>query len=301
MPREVIELLAPRPGQVIIDCTVGAGGHSLAILPYLMSAGVGLRHQAGEGAGGRLLGIDCDAQALQRAQSRLVEFRPSIQLIQENFRYLPEVLASVGVPKVHGLIADLGFSSLQVDQAERGFSFSKEGPLDMRMDQRRPTTAATLIQRLSERELAELLQSYGEERWARRIAKRIVAARKVEPIQTTTRLARLVADAVPRTGSWRRLHPATRTFQALRIAVNEELVCLGALLDALPAVLMPGGRAVIITFHSLEDRPVKHAFQQGARGGLFRLLTKKPLCPSDEETSQNPRSRSAKLRAVERL
>ena len=324
MTKELIELLAPRPGQVVVDCTAGAGGHSLAILPYLMpaclsadtpppasehsgwggvvgQAGVAPSHHAGEDAAGRLIAIDCDDQALQRTQQRLVEFRPHVRLIHENFRHLPEILASVGLTKVHGLIADLGFSSLQVDQAERGFSFMKEGPLDMRLDQRTVTTAATLIQRLSERELAELLQRYGEERWARRVANRIVSGRRAQPIRTTTQLARLVADAIPRRGSSWRFHPATRTFQALRIAVNEELACLGTLLDALPEVLLPGGRAVIITFHSLEDRLVKHAFQRGARAGCFRLLTKKPLRPSEEEIDRNPRSRSAKLRAVERL
>jgi len=286
--QEAVTLLAPAPGMTIVDCTIGSGGHSLAILPRLLPDG-------------QLIAIDCDAQALALARQRLTEFHPRVQFIHDNFRHLPEILKRLGVSAVHGILADLGLSSFHVDQAERGFSFLKEGPLDMRMDQRLATTAASLIQRLSERELAELIQTYGEERWARRIARRIVDARTRQPIRTTTQLARLVVEAIPAKTHHQRIHPATRTFLALRLAVNEELACLEGLLKALPDVLMPGGRAVIIAFHSLEDRLVKRAFQHGAKAGVFRMLTKKPIRPGAPEVAENPRARSARLRAVERL
>jgi len=285
---QVVELLDPKPGTTIVDCTVGTGGHSLAILPHLLP-------------NGRLIALDCDAQALELARMRLSEFHPHVQFVHENFRRLPEILPRVGIAQVHGLIADLGLSSVHVETPERGFSFMKEGPLDMRMDHRQPTTAASLIQRLSEQELARLLRTLGEERWAHRIAKRIVATRTATPIRTTTQLARLVSDALGAKAAPGRIHPATRTFLALRIAINDELSALQALLAALPDVLARGGRAVFITFHSLEDRLVKRAFQQGARAGVFRLLTKKPLGPAAAEVSENPRARSAKLRAAERL
>lgn len=286
--QEVVELLAPRPGTTMVDCTVGAGGHSFAILPHLLPSG-------------RLIAIDRDAHALALSRTRLAEFSPQTSFVQEEFRHLPEILRQLGLSQVQGVLADLGLSSLHVDEAARGFSFLKEGPLDMRMDQRQETTAASLIERLSERELTTLLATYGEERWAGRIARRIVTVRARQPIETTTQLARLVAEAVRFSRSSRRLHPATRTFLALRIAVNDELASLEALLRVLPDALAPQGRAVVISFHSLEDRLVKQAFRQGAQEGQFRLLTKKPIRPSAEELAQNPRARSAKLRAVERL
>ena len=288
MVEEAVEWLAPHPAQRIVDCTVGTGGHGLAILPHLMPSG-------------RLIAVDCDAQALLAADKRLTEFSPHVAFVHENFRHLPQILRHLHLTKVDGVLADLGVSSLHLNQAERGFSFQREGPLDMRMDPRGATTAASLLRVLPESDLAHLLQAYGEERWARRIAKRLVEVRKRMPIETTTQLARLVAEAVPHQAGPRRLHPATRTFQALRIAVNEELASLERLLAALPKVLRSGGRAVIITFHSLEDRLVKQAFRRGGQAGLWRVLTKKPLTPSEREVGENPRSRSAKLRAVEKL
>lgn len=288
MVEEAVECLAPRPGQRVVDCTVGTGGHGLAILPHLMPSG-------------RLIAVDCDAQALLAADKRLTEFTPHVEFVHENFRHLPQILRHLHLPKVDGVLADLGVSSLHLDQPDRGFSFQHEGPLDMRMDPRGTTTAASLLRRLPESELVHLLQTYGEERWARRIARRLVAVRHRTPIDTTTQLARLVAEAVPPQRGPRRIHPATRTFQALRIAVNEELASLEALVAALPKVLRSGGRAVIITFHSLEDRLVKQAFRRGAQAGLWKILTKKPLMPSEREVGENPRSRSAKLRAVEKL
>lgn len=288
MVEEAVECLAPRPGQRLVDCTVGTGGHGLALLPHLMPSG-------------RLIAIDCDAQALLAADKRLTEFSPHVELVHDNFRHLPQILRHRHLTKVDGILADLGMSSLHLDQPERGFSFQHEGPLDMRMDPRGTTTAASLLRRLPESELTHLLQTYGEERWARRIAKHLVAVRRRTPIETTTQLARLVAEAVPPQAGPRRLHPATRTFQALRMAVNDELASLELLLASLPKVLRSGGRAVIITFHSLEDRPVKQCFRRGEQAGLWKLLTKKPLTPSEREVEENPRSRSAKLRAVEKL
>ena len=285
---EVLEWLAPAAGQTIVDCTVGAGGHSLAILPRVLPTG-------------RVIAIDRDEQALELARARLLEFNPHIEYVHGTFGDLPDILQRSDVERVHGLVADLGLSSLHVDQAERGFSFLREGPLDMRMDRTQSTTAASLIRELPEEELADVLYRYGEERLSRRIARRIVEARHTQPIDTTTQLAGIVASAVPRSRSAWRVHPATRTFQALRIAVNQELTEVETLLRVLPDVLRPGGRAVIISFHSLEDRLVKRAFQQGTNDGVFRLLTKKPIRPSEQEVSRNPRSRSAKLRAVERI
>lgn len=297
---EVLELLAPAVGQTIVDCTVGFGGHSLAILPKLMPIppSAGPRQEA---VAGRVIAIDRDEQALELARTRLVEFAPQIEYVHGVFGDLPEILQRLNVGRVHGLVADLGISSLHVDQAERGFSFLREGPLDMRMDRTQSTTAASLIRELSEEELADVLYRYGEERLSRRIARRIVETQQVEPIETTTQLARVVASAVPSGRSRRRIHPATRTFQALRIAVNQELSQVETLLRILPDLLLPGGRAVIMAFHSLEDRLVKRAFLQGAKEGVFRPLTKKPLQSSDQEVDRNPRSRSAKLRAVERM
>ncbi len=284
---EVLEFLSPASGATIVDCTLGMGGHSLAMLPRLMPLG-------------GVIAIERDAQALELAKARLVEFAPHVECVHGNFRDLPTIVQRLGRDTVNGLIADLGMSSLHVEHPHRGFSFLQEGPLDMRMDSQESVTAASLIQRLSQRELTQLLWTYGEERWASRIARRIVETRRTHPLETTTQLARLVERAVPRRGT-RGIHPATRTFQALRIAVNDELGALKHLLDVLPEVLAPGGRAVIISFHSLEDRLVKQAFRQGAQADIFRLLTKKPIRPSQTEIAANPRSRSAKLRAVERL
>ena len=284
--KEAIDLLAPRPNMTVVDCTLGMGGHSLAILPRLMPSG-------------GVIAIERDAQALELAKARLVEFAPHVEFVHGNFRDLPTIVRRLGRDTVNGLIADLGMSSLHVEHPHRGFSFLQEGPLDMRMDPQESVTAASLIQRISQRELTQLLWTYGEERWAARIARRIVETRRAHPLETTTQLAQLVERAIPRPRT-RGIHQATRTFQALRIAVNDELGALKSLLERLTEVLAPGGRAVIISFHSLEDRLVKQAFRQGAQADIFRLLTKKPIRPSQAEIAANPRSRSAKLRAVER-
>ncbi len=282
-----IEWLRPRPGSLIVDGTLGTGGHSLAILPQILPDG-------------RLIAVDRDPDALAIATQRLTEFLPQVTFVRDNYRNLPGILAGLGLLRVDGILLDLGISSLQVDQPERGFSFSKEGPLDMRMDPDQPLSAETLIKTYSVSALTELLGTLGEERYARRIAERIVRERRLRPITATTHLARVVAEAVPPRARHGRLHPATRTFQALRLAVNDELGSLAAFLDHVQALVRPGGRVVILSYQSLDDRLVKQAFIQGRADGSWTLLTKKPIRPAAEEIARNPRARSAKLRAVER-
>ncbi|TAN24415.1 MAG: 16S rRNA (cytosine(1402)-N(4))-methyltransferase RsmH [Acidobacteria bacterium] len=285
MAEELLDYLAPRRDGVYVDCTVGAGGHSLRVAQAIGS--------------GRLFGCDKDPVALEAARKTLAAV-PGVEFTawQGDFAGAPEELRRRGVEQVDGVIADLGMSSMQLDAAERGFSFSADGPLDMRMDPRQELTAEQVVNQTDERTLADLIFQYGEERRSRRIARAIVRAR---PLQTTRQLADLVAAA---SGAMkerpRRLHPATRTFQALRIYVNQELSSLSALLASLPGWLKPGGRAVILAFHSLEDRPVKQSFRAGAREGWYRLLTPHALRPQAEEMARNPRARSARLRAIER-
>ena len=286
MGAEVLGALRPCPGAVIVDGTAGMGGHSLRILPHLLP-------------NGRLVAIDRDRAALDLARQRLAEFAPQVTCIHEDYRHLPAILKDLGISGVDGLLLDLGISSLQVDRAERGFSFSKEGPLDMRMDLQEARTAEAIVNDSTADELAAILETLGEERYARRIARRIVQERRERPLLTTTQLAHLVTAAVPPPARHGRLHPATRTFQALRLAVNDELGALEELLGCFGELLNPGARAVILTFHSLEDRLVKRAFRQGAREGRWAVQTKKPMRPSPEEVAQNPRARSAKLRAIE--
>ena len=287
MRAEVLRCLDPRPGLVVVDATVGTGGHSLDLLPHLLPDG-------------RLIAVDQDHDALALARQRLSEFEPNVTVLHGNFRDLPALLAPLGLTHVDGLLLDLGMSSLQVDRATRGFSFSHEGPLDMRMDQAQDTAAADLVNTLSRDELEALFAQLGEERFARRIAARIADTRRAHPIDTTGDLARVIMEAVPPAARHGRVHPATRVFQALRIAVNDELGALEALLATLAALLNPNGRTAILAFHSLEDRMVKRAFLDGARAGRWTVLTKKPLRPSMAECRQNPRARSAKLRAIVR-
>lgn len=278
-----MELLAVRPGGLWVDGTVGLGGHAFEIL----------RRSAPAGA---LLGLDRDGQALARAAERLAEYGPRVRLAHADYRALPRLLESEPAPR--GVLLDLGLSSMQLDDPARGFSFQREGPLDMRMDTSGGHTAADLVNRLPERELADLIYRFGEERGSRRIARAILFARARAPLRTTTELAALVRRALPRQGR-HRIDPATRTFQALRIAVNDELHGLGECLQAVAERLELGGRLVVIAFHSLEDREVKQAFRALAGRG-FRLLTRKPLRTGAEEEARNPRARSARLRGVER-
>ncbi|MBZ5645959.1 MAG: 16S rRNA (cytosine(1402)-N(4))-methyltransferase RsmH [Acidobacteriia bacterium] len=288
--QEAIDFLAVKRGGTYIDATLGAGGHSYEIARRL-------------GAQGHLIGFDKDTAALEIARKRLSQppphFEgnwPEVTLVHASFA---EVSERVAPKSADGLLADLGLSSFQLADAQRGFSFQAEGPLDMRMDPRGERTADQVVNRMDERELADLIYEFGEERRSRRIARAIVRSR---PIRTTAHLAQVISAAArPMNPADRRIHPATRTFQAIRIHVNRELEDLEALLASAPRVLRPGGRLVLISFHSLEDRKVKDSLREGAKQGLYRLLTKKPVTATEEEIDRNPRSRSAKLRAAERL
>ncbi len=278
---QVVEYLRPAPQGLYVDATVGGGGHAERILEAASPTG-------------RLVGVDRDPHALEVARARLARFGDRVQLVRGNFADLPELLARLGIREVDGVLFDLGVSSLQLEQAERGFSFQLPGPLDMRMDPDQEQTAADVVNRLPEGALADILRRYGEEPFARRIARSIVRRR---PLRTTLDLVEAVQAAVPRSRWPRRLHVATRTFQALRIATNRELECLEKALEGLPALVRPGGRVVVISFHSLEDRLVKRAFHSDPR---WRPLVRKPVRPRAEEVRQNPRARSARMRAAER-
>jgi len=280
MVAEVLEFLSPRPGKLILDATCGTGGHAEAILSL----------------GASLIGLDRDPEALKIARERLAKFGDRVRLLHANFRDLKAVLAEVSVTGVDGALFDLGVSSLQLDRPDRGFTFREDAPLDMRMDPSQSLTAAELVNRLPEGELARILWEYGEERYARRIARAIVRTRDKVPIRRTAELARLVARCYP--PGRHRIHPATRTFQALRIAVNDELAALReGLLQAIE-LLRSGGVVCVLSFHSLEDRIAKHILREAAARGRLELLTRKPLRPKPEEVAKNPRARSAKLRAA---
>jgi 16S rRNA (cytosine1402-N4)-methyltransferase len=286
MTAEVLQHLRPERGGVFVDCTLGLGGHARAML---------------EAGATRLIGLDRDADALANARETLSAWRDRIDLVHSDYRTLDDVLDARHIAVVDGALADLGVSSMQFDAAGRGFSFQRDEPLDMRMDQSAGDTAADLVARSSERDLADAIFQYGEERFSRRIARAIVDARRETPVATTGRLASIVRRAIPRRG-YARIDPATRTFQALRIWVNRELEGLDRFLETAVRRLRAGARLVVITFHSLEDRIVKHtlrALESGDAG--VRVLTKKPIVPSDEEITRNPRARSAKLRAAERI
>jgi 16S rRNA (cytosine1402-N4)-methyltransferase len=284
MLAEVLEFLRVRPDGEYVDATLGGGGHAEAILKVLATGQ------------GRLLGIDRDPEALQRAQERLKDFGERLKAMRGNFADLAALYEVSGLPPAQGIVADLGVSSLQLEAAERGFSFGLEGPLDMRMGAE-GVTAEEMVNRMPEQDLANLIFKFGEERHSRRIARAIVKAR---PIRTTTELAQVVTRAIPSRAGLHHIHPATRTFQALRLAVNRELESLEAFLPQAVGVLEPGGRLVTLTFHSLEDRIVKRAFQQFAREKRVKILTRHVLRPSEEEVRRNPRARSAKLRAAEK-
>jgi 16S rRNA (cytosine1402-N4)-methyltransferase len=294
---EVLVWLQPRPGGRYIDATLGAGGHTRGILKASYPDG-------------RLLGLDADPEAIAFAGESLQSFGDRVVLKAANARRLGAIAPPHGFGQADGVLMDLGLSSRQLDDVERGFSFSQDGPLDMRMDRSQGPTAADLVNRLPEAELADLLWRYGEERNSRRIARAIVAAR---PLTTTGQLADLVAQTV---GRREKIHPATRTFQALRIAVNDELQALGQALPQARDLLRPGGRLAVIAFHSLEDRLVKRFYQQESRDCLcppqvpvcvcehratLKVLTPKPVRPTADEVARNPRSRSARLRVAERL
>jgi 16S rRNA (cytosine1402-N4)-methyltransferase len=296
--KEVLEALSPRPGQTFVDGTLGGGGHTEALLE----------------AGANVIGLDQDADALEFAkEKRLHGYGDRFHPVRANFSQLGEVLDQLNIPEIDGLLLDLGVSSWQLDTAERGFSFQREGPLDMRMNRDKGPTAADLVNTLPVGELARIFHQYGEEPNARRIAFRLVNGRAAHPFVTTMQLALAVEEVVPRRG---RIHPATRIFQALRIAVNRELDVLESVLAQAATRVRPGGRIAVITFHSLEDRIVKEFFKLRSTPELdrpewpaprpnpdyiFHALTRKPVIATDEEQQSNPRSRSAKLRAVEKI
>lgn len=281
--RETLEFLNVRPEGIYIDATLGGGGHSLEILQRLES--------------GRLLSLDRDPRALEVAGTRLAGFGEKLMMQHGNFAEIDALHAASGLPPVDGVIADLGLSSIQLDDASRGFSFNLAGPLDMRMDPGAELTAADLVNHADERELADIFYKLGEERHSRRIARAIVKAR---PYRFTTELAQVVTRAIPSRAGLHQIHPATRSFMALRLAVNGELENLEQFLNKVLTVLRPGGRVVILSFHSLEDRPVKQAFRRWQDEGRATVLTRKVVRPTEDEVQINPRARSAKLRAAEK-
>lgn len=310
LKEEAVAGLNVRPDGIYVDCTLGGAGHSSEIAARL-------------GPGGRLIALDQDDTALENARVRLASYGNAVTLIKSNFRYLKRVLleadvpAKDGVPQVDGVLFDLGVSSPQLDEADRGFSYNHDAELDMRMDQEQTLTAKTIVNEWDEQEISRIIREYGEEKFARNIAKHIAAARKKAPIHTTGQLVELIKNAIPAPARRSGPHPAKRTFQALRIAVNDEL---GAFRDALADaidVLKPGGRVAVITFHSLEDRICKTMFAAetascscpldfpvcvcGGGGGRLRLAPRKPIVPSEREIAENPRARSAKLRIAEKI
>jgi len=297
MVREVLEALQPAPGKLIFDGTLGGGGHAEALLEQ----------------GVQLVAMDQDTNALRHATERLKKYESRFCALHGNFRRFPEILAETGVSGFDGMLVDLGVSSHQLDEPTRGFSFMNDGPLDLRMDQQSKRTAADLVNTESEEDIERVLREFGEEPQCRRIARAIVRARQKQPITTTAELARIVEAAIGRKG---KRHPATLTFQALRIAINDELAALHQFLELAPRWLKPGGRLVVISFHSLEERIVKQTFNHLAapfidrpewpdkrvnRDHCMKLVTRKPLEPSEDEIKRNPRARSARIRVAERL
>ncbi|EGL82166.1 Ribosomal RNA small subunit methyltransferase H [Caldalkalibacillus thermarum TA2.A1] len=303
LKEEAVNGLNIKSDGTYVDCTLGGAGHSQLIASRL-------------GPGGCLIGIDQDQEALEHARRRLANFNISLVLVQRNFRYLAEILDEAGFQQVDGVLFDLGVSSPQLDQAERGFSYQHDAPLDMRMDQRQDLTAFDVVNSWSEEQLAEVIYRYGEERYSRRIARRIVETRKKKPIKTTGELVDVIKQSIPAKARQNGPHPAKRTFQAIRIAVNDELNAFEEALSQAIERLNKGGRVAVITFHSLEDRICKQMFRQKSQGctcppGLpqcvcgqvpsLKIVNRKPIVPTLQEVEQNPRARSAKLRIAEKI
>jgi len=289
---EVMNLLRCEFHQTYVDATLGGGGHALEILKRTSPDGI-------------VIGVDWDEEAIAEAKELFLPFGERVKIFRENFVRFPDLLEGMNLSEVDGILLDLGLSSLQLEKKERGFSLKGEGPLDMRMDQRMDETAADLVNRLSLQELESTLREFGEERWARRIAKALVQEREKQPIETTQALRKIVHRAIPGRFHSRKIDPATRAFQAFRIRLNQELENLRMVLETGWTFLKKGGRMCVISFHSLEDRMVKETFrklEKGRDGGsVMRVITKKPITPSEEERNRNPRSRSAKLRCAERV
>lgn len=290
MLHEVIDYLALVPGQVIVDATIGTGGHSFEILKSISP-------------GGKLIGIDRDEDSLNVCRQRLSDFNNSLELVHANFVDLDQALAKLGVDKIDGIIFDLGISTFQLKNAQRGFSFQEEGPLDMRLDKDSYISAYDLMNNLNESEISGILWNFGQERWHNRIARLLIQERAIQPIATTRQLADLVVRAIPHRyrKSHYRIHPATRTFQAVRIAVNRELEIIESAIKKAVAILKTQARICVISFHSLEDRAVKITLRQLKAEGLINIITPKPLTPLFSEIEANPSSRSSKFRVAERI
>jgi 16S rRNA (cytosine1402-N4)-methyltransferase len=300
---EVIELLDPQPGGVYVDCTLGGGGHAKAILERVLP-------------GGHLFGIDRDQDAIDRASDEFRQFESDVTLVRGNFAGLQEILRNLDIEAVDGVLFDLGVSSHQLDEAERGFSFSSDAPLDMRMDRRQQLTAANAVNELPEKELADVIYTYSDERFSRRIARAIVERRQTHPFRTTTELADIVKAAIPRKAWPEKIHPATRTFQSIRLFVNSEMDELEKGLVSAADVLKIGGKLAAISYHSIEHKKIKEFLAKGSGRcvcppGLpicvcearkyLKGLTRKPIVPTQEEIEANPRSRSAQLRVAEKI
>ena len=288
MLNEVVEYLKPQAGQIFVDATVGLAGHAKVVMSFL-------------GPQGRLVAIDRDEGSLKLAQENLKEFSDQCEWVHDDYRNLEKILKNLKLTQVNGILLDLGVSSFQLDNPERGFSLRLKGPLDMRMDQRDSLRASDLIDSLSEEDLAQILKEFGEERWSKRIAHRLVLERSKKTLKTTEDLVDVILKAMPHQYSREKIHPATRTFQAIRIAVNKELEGLQQVLNSCAELLVEGGRIGVISFHSLEDRIVKQKFREESKNGRFKLITKKPLRPTLEEIKNNPRARSARFRVAERV
>lgn len=290
MLEEVIENLKLAPGQIIVDATMGTGGHSMEILKRITP-------------GGRLIGIDRDESTLEICKERLAEYKDNCDFVHANFSEIDLVLGKLGVDNVDGIVFDLGISTYQLKDPQRGFSFQEEGPLDMRLDKSSYISAYDLVNNLNENEISDMLWSFGQERWHNRIAHLLVEERKAAPIATTKQLANLVMRAIPHRyrKSYYRIHPATRTFQAMRIAVNRELEILEATIKKAVAILKNQARICVISFHSLEDRAIKHTFRALKADGLIDIITSKPLTPMMSEVENNHASRSSKLRVAKRI
>ncbi len=288
MVSEVLKYLNPKSGQCILDCTIGMAGHALAILKQV-------------GSNGHLIGLDRDAESLVKASETLRQFSQQCSLIHEDYRNVDNVLNQLGIQEIDGMLFDLGISSFQFNAPERGFSIKLNGPLDMRMDKDSYISAYDLVNSLSEKEISSILKNFGQERWHHRIAHALVTQRSKYPIESTHDLSEIVLRAIPFRHKRQKIHPATRTFQAFRIAVNRELEALEVALIKSIEYLKIGGRICVISFHSLEDRIVKEKFRQFAKVGRIKLILSKPLSPQEEEITSNPRSRSARLRVAERI